>query len=91
MINETASSSCVEPERFELSSKHGTRYAFYMLSRCSIFGKGKVSSSPVPSSLGACFRPAIAPLAKLVPHFDAPYASPAERQAGGTKAELILN
>jgi len=33
----------VEPERFELSSSHGTVYAFYMLSFSLIVGRGKVS------------------------------------------------
>ena len=51
----------VEPEGFEPSSKHGIRYAFYMLICCLIVGKWKVSRAPVPSSLGALSRPLITP------------------------------
>ncbi len=52
---------CVESEGFEPSSKHGTNYAFYMLSNYSIVGKGKVNRLPVPSSVGACSHLFIAP------------------------------
>ena len=81
----------VESEGFEPSSKHGTRYAFYMLSNYWVFGKGKVSCLPIPSSLGACSRPIIAPLIRPVPYIGAPIANPTEQKASGTKAELILN
>ena len=81
----------MEPEGFEPSSKHGIRYAFYMLSVCLIVGEGKVSSLPVPSPVGALFRRVPAPYTWLVSFFDAPIADPMKRRTGGTKAMLILN
>jgi hypothetical protein len=84
-------SHLVEPEGFEPSSKHGTRYAFYVLSICLIVGKGKVSCLPVPSSLGVLFRQLCTPLSRLFSFYDAPIADPMKRKTGGTKAMLILN
>ena len=82
---------CVDPERFELSSKHGTNYAFYMLICHLIVGKGKAGRLPVPSSLCALSRSVFAPLTKPVLLIDAPYADITEQNTSGTKAMLILN
>ena len=76
----------VEPEGFEPSSKHGIKYAFYVLSICLIVGKGKVSCLPVPSSVGVLFRLLCTPLSRLFSFFDAPGADPMKRRTGGTKA-----
>jgi|SRR5690606_6197478 len=52
----------VDPERFELSSSHGTVYAFYMLSFRFIVGKGKAGCLPIPFSVVALSRrPAATP------------------------------
>jgi hypothetical protein len=50
----------VEPKGFEPLSSEGTAYAFYMLSFCLIFEKGKVSRSPIPFSLVALSYPYVA-------------------------------
>jgi len=57
-----------------------------MLICCLIVGKGKVSRSPVPSSLGALFRQLCTPLSRLFSFFDAPFADPTKQKTGGTKA-----
>ncbi|MDF3077421.1 MAG: hypothetical protein K0S09_1310 [Sphingobacteriaceae bacterium] len=76
----------VDPERFELSSKHGITYAFYMFIFCLIVGKGKARSVPVSSSVGACSRQIIAPLIQPVLLFDAPVVKLTEQKPDGTKA-----
>lgn len=57
----------VEPEGFEPSSKHGTVYAFYMLSFRFIVGKGKAGCSPIPFSLVAVSRRSVATPNRPVP------------------------
>lgn|SRR5690606_7354594 len=52
----------VDPERFELSSSHGTIYAFYMLSFRFIVGNGKAGCEPIPFSVVALsHRPVATP------------------------------
>lgn len=81
----------VDPERFELSSKHGTNYAFYTLSRCLIVGKGKVNCSPIPSSVDVLSYRVITPLNSGQSCFSMPLVSDYRTESDGTKAYLILN
>ncbi len=81
----------VDPERFELSSKHGTNYAFYVLSSCLIVGKGKANCSPVPSSVGVLSRPVITPLNRGQLCCSMPLVLSYKAEPSGTKAMLILN
>ena len=81
----------VDPERFELSSKHGTNYAFYVLSCCLIVGKGKVNRSPVPSSVDVLSCRVITPLNPGQSCFSMPLVSDYRTESDGTKAYLILN
>jgi hypothetical protein len=81
----------VDPERFELSSKHGTNYAFYVLSCCLIVGKGKVNRLPIPSSVGVLSCRIITPLNPGQSCFSMLLMSDYRTESDGTKAYLILN
>jgi len=81
----------VDPERFELSSKHGTNYAFYVLSCCLIVGKGKVNRLPIPSSLAVLSYRVITTLNSGQSCFSMPLMSDYRTESDGTKAYLILN
>ena len=69
----------MEPERFELSSSHGTVYAFYMLSFSLIFELGEVSCGPIPFALFAVSHPSLAKSLRPVLLFDAPGVKPKNR------------
>ena len=81
----------VEPEGFEPSSKHGTCYAFYMLSCCLIVGKGKVNRLPVPSSVDVLSYRIITPLNPGQSCCSMLLMSEYRTESDGTKACLILN
>ena len=81
----------VDPERFELSSKHGTNYAFYMLSSYFIVGKGKANCLPVPSSVGVLSYRVITPLNPGQLCCSMPLMLSYKAEPSGTKAMLILN
>ena len=81
----------VEPEGFEPSSKHGINYAFYMLDCCLIVGKGKVRSSPVPSSVDVFSRRVITSLNPDQFCCSMPLMLSNRTEPSGTKAYLILN
>jgi len=85
------SASVVEPEGFEPSSKHGTCYAFYMLSCCLIVGKGKVNRLPVPSSVDVLSYRIITPLNPGQSCCSMLLVSDYRTESDGTKAYLILN
>jgi len=59
-----------------------------MLSVSLIVGKGKVSSLPVPSSLGALFRRLPTPYNPLFSFVRCPECRPNETRTDGTKAML---
>jgi hypothetical protein len=61
----------VDPEGFEPSSKHSTRYAFYMLICCLIVGEAEGQPITYTTPLGTVSRLLIAPLANQF-HFSVP-------------------
>ncbi len=69
----------VELERFELSSSHGTVYAFYMFSFSLIVGRGKVSRLPIPYAVVAVSHKCLATSHLPVLLFDAPNVKPKNR------------
>ena len=69
----------VELERFELSSSHGTVYAFYMFSFSLIVERGKVSRLPIPYAVVAVSHKCLATSHLPVLLFDAPNVKPKNR------------